>query len=85
MLDPFLGGAISMGFLVAALFFLKFWRATRDRLFLFFAAAFFILIVERVVREGMEIQTEWVPYVYMIRLAAFVVIILAILDKNRRV
>jgi membrane-associated PAP2 superfamily phosphatase len=84
MLDPFLGGAISMGFLVAGLFFLRFWRTTRDRLFLFFAAAFFILMAERVVRGAMEIRTEWVPYVYMIRLAAFVLILIAILDKNRR-
>jgi hypothetical protein len=85
MLDPFLGGAISMGFLVAGLFFLRFWRTTRDRLFLFFAAAFFILMIERVVREVMEIRTEWVPYVYMIRLAAFILILVAVLDKNRRV
>ena len=85
MLDPFLGGAISMGFFIAGLFFVRFWRTTRDRLFLYFAAAFFILVIERIVREGMKIETEWVPYVYMIRLAAFVLILVGILDKNRRV
>jgi len=84
MLDPFLNGAISMGFFVAGLYFLKFWRSTRDRLFLFFAAAFFILMTERIARGVMEIKTEWAPYVYGIRLAAFVLILIAILDKNRR-
>jgi hypothetical protein len=84
MLNAFLGGAISMGFLVAGLFFVRFWRSTRDRLFLYFAAAFFVLMTERIVREGMQIQTEWVPYVYMLRLAAFVLILVGVLDKNRR-
>jgi hypothetical protein len=73
-----------MGFFVAALFFLKFWRTTRDRLFFYFAAAFFVLMTERIVRECMKIETEWVPYVYLIRLAAFVLILVGILVKNRR-
>jgi hypothetical protein len=84
MLNPFLGGATSMGFFVAALFFLKFWRSTRDRLFLYFAAAFFVLMAERIVREGLKIETEWAPYVYMVRLAAFVLILIGIMVKNRR-
>jgi hypothetical protein len=84
MLNAFLGGATSMGFFIAGLFFVRFWRSTRDRLFLYFAAAFFVLTTERIVREGMQIQTEWVPYVYMLRLAAFVLILVGVLDKNRR-
>jgi len=84
MLNPFLSGATSMGFFVAALFFLKFWRTTRDRLFFYFAASFFVLMIERIVRECMEIETEWAPYVYLIRLAAFVLILIGVLDKNRR-
>ena len=43
MTNDFLAGAISMGFVIAALMFAKFWRRTRDGLFLAFAAAFLLL------------------------------------------
>jgi hypothetical protein len=69
--------------MVIAMFFLRFWRKTRDRLFLFFAGAFVILMLERIIRAGMEVETEWAPYVYLVRLAAFILIIIAIVDKNR--
>jgi len=85
MLNTFLAGAICMGFLIAVLFFVRFWITTRDRLFLFFSAAFFVLMSERVIRELMNIKTEWVPIVYSLRLGAFILILLAIADKNRRV
>jgi hypothetical protein len=84
MLNTFLAGAICMGFFIAALFFIRFWRTTRDRLFLFFAAAFLVLMSERAIRELMAIKTEWVPVVYSLRLGAFILILLAIVDKNRR-
>jgi hypothetical protein len=84
MLNSFLAGAICMGCLVAALFFIRFWRSTRDRLFLFFAAAFLVLMTERVIRELMEIKTEWGPAVYSLRLGAFILLLLGIVDKNRR-
>lgn len=84
MLSAFLGGAVSMGFLIAALFFLRFWKSTRDRLFLYFAAAFLVLTGERVIRELLDIKTDWVPLVYSLRLGAFILILLAIVDKNRR-
>ena len=84
MLNSFLSGAICMSCVTIALFFLRFWKSTRDRLFLFFAAAFLILMIERFVREVMELKTEWAPFVYLFRLAAFVLIIVAIVDKNRR-
>ena len=84
MLNQFLAGAASMSLLVIALFFLRFWKRTEDRLFLFFAGAFGILMVERIVRASMPVENEWAPYVYSIRLAAFILIIFAIIDKNRR-
>ena len=77
-------GAILMGYLVAGLFFLRFWRDTRDRLFLIFAVAFFLLGLQRVAlvltREMLESQTG----LYLIRLFAFLLILGAIVDKNRR-
>jgi hypothetical protein len=76
-------GAILMGYAVAGLFFLRFWRDTRDRLFLIFAIAFWILGLQRLAlaltRDMMETQTE----LYLIRLFAFLLILGAIVDKNR--
>jgi hypothetical protein len=84
MLDPFLSGAICMGFLVVGLFFLRFWRTTRDRLFLFFAFAVALLLAERLIRFGFDLNSEWLPAVYGIRLVAYGLILVGIYDKNRR-
>ncbi len=84
MLNQFLAGAATISLLVVALFFLRFWKKTHDRLFLFFSGAFVILMVERFVRASMTVENEWAPYVYTIRLSAFILIIAAIVDKNLR-
>jgi len=78
-----------MGYLVAALFFLKFWRNRRDRLFAWFAAAFTILACQRLALGVLNPQNanhfeEDHPGFYVIRLCAFVLILIAIMDKNRR-
>jgi hypothetical protein len=80
----FLWGALTMAGWVAGLFFLQYWRATRDRLFAFFAVAFWLLALSWMVLGAFEIQTETRHYVYVIRLLAFLVLIVGILDKNRR-
>ena len=83
-LEELLMGAIAMASIVAALFFLRFWRDTGDRLFAIFSAAFFLLGITRIglalSRIPLEGQTHW----YWVRLAAFLLILLAIVDKNRR-
>lgn len=84
MLKPFLSGAISMVCLTIALFFFRFWRRTRDRLFLVFSAAFVILMVERILLVSIGTSHEFAPYVYLARLMAFALIIAAIVDKNRK-
>jgi hypothetical protein len=84
MSDPFLSGAISMGFLVISLFFARFWKTTQDRLFLFFSAAILLLTLERIIREVWNVQVEWATALYLFRLCAFVLILIAIIDKNRR-
>ena len=84
MLNQFFNGAATISLLVISWFFLRFWKKTRERLFLYFASAFTILMVERIVRAAMVVDTEWAPYVYLLRLAAFVTIIAAVVDKNRR-
>ncbi len=83
MLNQFLHGAIMMGFLVAGFFFLRFHRRTRERLFAMFAASFFVLAGERFVLASVDPTAEFRPYVYVFRLIAFLLIIVAIVDKNR--
>jgi hypothetical protein len=86
MRDPgtvgYLAGAISIGLLVIGLYFLKFWRRTRDSLFLAFAVAFALLALNQAVPALADIPDENLSGVYLLRLAAFLVIIWAILRKN---
>jgi hypothetical protein len=84
MMEPFLSGAICLALLTIILFFVRFWRSTRDRLFLFFTVAFTLLLTERLVRVGMDLHSEFLPVVYGIRLAAYGLILVGIVDKNRR-
>ncbi len=84
MIQPFFAGAICMASLTIALFFLNFWRRTGDRFFLAFSGAFLLLMVERIILFTIGTAHEFAPYVYVVRLLAFVLIIAAIVDKNRR-
>ena len=76
-------GALAMGFAVAGLFFVRFWRDTRDRLFAFFALTFFILAVNRVGTAFIVEQAERGDHLYWVRFFAFALILLAVVDKNR--
>ena len=69
---------------VAGLFFLRFWQASRDRLFAMFGLAFFILGIQRLVLAATRTLFEDQAIFYSLRLLAFVIIIVAIVDKNRR-
>jgi hypothetical protein len=84
LLFDFLSGAITLGFLVAGLFFLRFWRSTRDILFLAFAVAFALLGLGQAFQALANIPQEERSYLFLIRLAAFTTIILAIAYKNRK-
>ena len=84
VLNAFVSGAIALGFAAIALFFLSFWRRTQIRLFGLFALAFVLLTIERIVLVTVNVNNEFAPYVYVIRLTAFMVIIGAIIDHNRR-
>lgn len=83
-MNGLVSGALAAGYLVVALFFLRFWATSRDRLFVLFSLAFGVLAVQRVAltltRGSMEDQTAF----YLLRLAAYVIIVIAIVDKNRR-
>jgi zinc transporter ZupT len=75
-------GAISMASLTIALFFLRFWRNTGDRFFLYFALSFFIEGVHRIYSAVLNEAGEDSPLHYLIRLAAYGLILWAILEKN---
>jgi hypothetical protein len=83
-LYDFLSGAVALGFLVCCLFFLRFWKRTRDELFLAFACSFALLGAGQTVLALSNIPTEEKGSLYLIRLAAFLLIIFAIYRKNRR-
>jgi len=80
----FILGAIAMADLIAALFFLRFWKKTRDRFFLFFSAAFMVDMANRAVLAFLQVKVENEPLLYLMRLVTFGLILIAILDKNNR-
>ena len=82
-LYDFLSGAVALGFFICGLFFLRFWRRTRDQLFLAFALAFALLGLGQTILALANIPTEERGSLYLIRLAAFALILFAILRKNR--
>jgi hypothetical protein len=84
MLVQFLSGAVTFGFVVAGLFFLRFWRRTGDSLFLAFAAAFWLLGLNQALLALTNIPVEERSWLYLVRLAAFGIILVSIWMKNRR-
>jgi hypothetical protein len=80
----FLAGVLAMGYAVVSLYFLKFWRQTRDRLFAYFSAAFILLLIQRIALSAMATTPENAVGFYVIRLIAFALIAVAVIDKNKR-
>lgn len=78
----FLQGVTAMGYLVAGLFFLRYWRSSGDRLFAMFAAAFLLMAGNRVAMTALEGQVH--NELYWVRFVSFLLILLAIIDKNRK-
>ncbi len=83
-MDNFLSGLIVALSATAALAFLRFWVQARDRLFGFFAAAFFLLALNYVLLTFNPRDSEIRAYLYLVRLAAFLSIIVGVIDKNRK-
>lgn len=83
-MNIFLSGVFTTLALVVSLFFANFYRKTKDRLFACFALSFFMLGVERIVITIFSITQERGSEVYLIRLVSLVLILWAIIDKNRR-
>lgn len=84
LLTDFLSGAITTGFFVAGLFFLRFWKRTHDSLFVAFAMAFWLLSLGQALLSFSGIPVEERSWLYLLRLAAFLLILGSIGMKNRR-
>ena len=82
-LATFLSGAVALGYVVCGLFFLRFYRSTRDPLFRSFALAFFLLGIGQTVLTLWQTPTEQRAPIFLFRLAAYALIIVAIVRKNR--
>jgi hypothetical protein len=82
-LYDFLSGAVAFGFCICGLFFIRFFHRTRDELFLAFAVAFGLLGVGQAIVTLSNLPTEERAPIFLIRLAAFAVMLFAILRKNR--
>ncbi|AWK89973.1 hypothetical protein DEW08_28625 (plasmid) [Azospirillum thermophilum] len=78
----FMTGVLTALYLIAGLFFLRFWRRTRDGLFLAFAAAFALMALNQGILALGGLLREEQTWVYLLRLAAFLLIILGIARKN---
>jgi peptidoglycan/LPS O-acetylase OafA/YrhL len=78
----FLSGAVTLAYLIAALFFLRFWRKTADRLFLAFTVAFVLFALNQGLAHMLAIYNEPASFIYALRVLGFIVILVAIVDKN---
>jgi membrane-associated PAP2 superfamily phosphatase len=83
-LTLFVAGAMSAGYAIAGLFFLRFWARTRDGLFAAFAVAFWLMALNQAVAGFSRLADVENSTAYLLRLAAFALIIVAVLSKNGR-
>ena len=81
MNSAFMNGALFTAYFVAGMFFLRYWVVSRDRLFAMFSAAFALLAMQRLLLAF--VPPDAALLLYLVRVSAFVVIIIAIIDKNR--
>jgi len=80
----FISGAVCMAYLVVGMFFLKFGRRTRDNFFMWFACAFFLFAAVRVTLSSVSTESELRWFLYLGRALAVLLIVVAIIQKNRR-
>lgn len=81
-INPFVSGAFVLSCLAVALFYLRYWRRTHDRLFAILALAFVMLSAERLVLGFVPAQMEGRHLIFLLRLAAYATIIVGVVDKN---
>jgi hypothetical protein len=82
MMIDFLSGAVTTVFLLIAICFLKYWKQTRDRLFVFFAIAFALFALNQLLATITNTMDERSGYIYILRVLGYGFILYAIVDKN---
>ena len=80
----FLWGALAVTSVIASIFFMRYFRLTRDRLFVFFSIAFLVMALNWIGLAIADPSIETRHQVYVLRLLAFVLFLIGIIDKNRR-
>lgn len=81
-MDNFLSGMITAGYLAAGLYFAKFWKRSRDPLFISFAAAFWLLAFNQLLLALFDLAREERGWTFLLRLLAFSLLAAAIIYKN---
>jgi hypothetical protein len=82
-LYPMVVGILAAGYFMAAMFFVRFWRRSGDRLFLLFALAFTLMSAQRIASIVTTQWTDSAAWTYLLRLVGYLLILAAIIDKNR--
>jgi uncharacterized membrane protein HdeD (DUF308 family) len=83
-MTDFAYGVIAAGYLIAGVFFLRFWSKTRESLLLIFACAFWLLAISQTLLGLLDLDREEQSWIYLIRLSAFSLIIVGIVSVNMR-
>jgi hypothetical protein len=83
-MSDFVYGALAASYLIAGVFFLRFWTRTHERLLLIFALAFWMLALNQSLLGVLDLEREEQSWLYLIRLASFTLIIAGIVLVNLR-
>lgn len=83
-LVPLLQAVSATATVINGVFFWRFWRESQDQLFSMFAVAFWLLAASWTLLALFNPTGEALPYVYAVRLLAFLLIIGGVVRKNRR-
>ena len=78
----FLSGALTLAYLLAGIYFYRFWRRIPDRLFLHFAIAFWLFAANETVNSMPSVNSQTAGYEYLLRVVGFIWILIAIAEKN---
>lgn len=82
-LVAFLQGVSATAAWVSATIFVRYWRESRDTLFALFAIAFTLLGLSWALLSILNPVGDASPYIYGLRLVAFLLLIAAVIQKNR--
>jgi hypothetical protein len=81
-MDDFLTGVVAAGFVIAAVFFFRFWKTTRDSFFAILGIAFVLFAANQVAFALLEVFREEQSWIYVLRLIGFALLLVAIALKN---